>query len=201
MLLFDQLFVIKRLRACDHLNNLSFKNAIGHIRQHAYLTVGLFAVVIAMDRCSVVESLGDFQYAGVGVKKGVFDCALHGIFDASNQSSLGRISEPIKSEAIVRRRDYPIPYTGRTDDYWHRPPVSVYWPPLPPIGSLYNGLAVAIEPNREIFYVENGKRRSIPNMDTLASLNLNVEIVLRFQLDDEENHIPIGQPLPPCTNC
>ena len=52
-----------------------------------------------------------------------------------------------------------------------------------------------------IFYVENGKLRAIPNMDTFyATLHLKVREIVYLH-EEEVEKAEKGPDVPPCTNC
>ena len=64
-----------------------------------------------------------------------------------------------------------------------------------PVPSRRDGLVVKGPKNREVFVLDGGKRRSIPNMDTMYHLKIRFEDI-KVLPDDDLKQISLGEPMP-----
>lgn len=64
-----------------------------------------------------------------------------------------------------------------------------------PMPSRKDGLLIKAPKNNQVYVIESGKRRGIPNMDTLAHLKLTLDDVKVYS-DDDVQQIPLGFPIP-----
>lgn len=93
----------------------------------------------------------------------------------------------------VRRKDFPKHDTN-TQNLWYNANVtSAKMPKLSP-SVLYNGDLVAAWRGRQIYLVENGIRRAVPNWDTFQAMNYSSNSVIRLSNEDL-NAIAEGNPL------
>lgn len=98
------------------------------------------------------------------------------------------------------RTGYPPHFPeGAPDEAFHQ--VRTAKPPLPDadtVAHFYDGYVLAFTPMRAIYLVQDGKKRPFPNMDTLAGMGYDLDMVLRFTTKSAEYHnIPDGPDLEP----
>lgn len=62
-----------------------------------------------------------------------------------------------------------------------------------------NGTLVRLHGGREIFIIENGSKRSIPNFDTFIAMKLDLNKVVSLS-PDEFDAIPSGESMPMLNN-
>lgn len=102
------------------------------------------------------------------------------------------------------RTERPAENKVRSVDYvWHLPKNTELRPPLPPIGTLYNGFAVHMQGEKNVYLVYNNERHVFPSESAMRRMGFDDDCVLRFRyypqhpvphriLDD----IPLGEPVP-----
>ena len=90
----------------------------------------------------------------------------------------------------------PPDFKGPPDDYWHRASPKSVRPPKPPPGSQFDGLMISLTPGKEIWFVDGGNKRLVPNLDTFNALGYDLDLLITLRAKDWTDHFPVGPPIP-----
>ena len=75
-----------------------------------------------------------------------------------------------------------------------------YLPPLRHKSHFSDGDLIKGSASKEILLYQNGSLHAIPNWDTFLSLKFDMKMVKTIRMEELEE-LPLGDPLPMCTNC
>jgi len=67
------------------------------------------------------------------------------------------------------------------DRVWHSPLKVEQRPPLPPVGSLYNGFAVRMENEHDSYLVYNNERHRFPSEEVMRKMGFDHDCILHFR--------------------
>ena len=106
------------------------------------------------------------------------------------------ITDKIESLHGQHRTQWPPDFKGPPDDYWHRASPQSIRPPKPPPGSQFDGLVISLTPGKEIWFVDGGNKRLVPNLETFNALGFDLDLLITLRAKDWADHFPIGDPIP-----
>jgi len=106
------------------------------------------------------------------------------------------ITDKIESLHGQHRTQWPPDFKGPPDDYWHRASPHSIRPPKPPPGSQFDGLVISLTPGKEIWFVDGGNKRLVPNLETFNALGFDLDLLITLRAKDWADHFPIGDPIP-----
>jgi len=106
------------------------------------------------------------------------------------------ITDKIESLHGQHRTQWPPDFKGPPDDYWHRASSQSIRPPKPPPGSQFDGLVISLSPGKEIWFVDGGNKRLVPNLETFNALGFDLDLLITLRAKDWADHFPIGDPIP-----
>jgi hypothetical protein len=103
------------------------------------------------------------------------------------------------------RTDRPEENKVRSIDYvWHQPRNAEARPPPPPIGSLYNGFALHMAGEKNVFLVYNNERHTFQTKEAMHLMGFDDDCVLTFKWNHQHpvphrilDNIPLGADVPP----
>jgi hypothetical protein len=102
------------------------------------------------------------------------------------------------------RTDRPEENKVRSIDYvWHQPKDVDKRPPLPPIGSLYNGFAVHMQGEKNVYLVYGNERHTFKSDASMKTMGFDYDSVLVFKYNHLHpvphrimDNIPLGADVP-----
>lgn len=106
------------------------------------------------------------------------------------------ITDKIETLHGQHRTEWPPDFKGPPDDYWHRASPHSIRPPKPPPGSQFDGLMISLTPGKEIWFVDGGNKRLVPNLETFNALGFDISLLINLRAKDWADHFPIGEPIP-----
>ena len=70
------------------------------------------------------------------------------------------------------------------DQAWHQPRDVEKRPPVPPVEALYNGFAVKMQHDPNIYFVYNNERHLFGSEETMRKMGFDQECILNFKRND-----------------